>query len=1266
MSKTCSLASKLFPAIIFFTTILYLFPVNSQSITINEIMTSNRSTIADLDGDFPDWIELYNHGEDTVNLEGWGLSDDYNNPFRWIFPRAAIEPNGFLLVWASGKDRRPDQNMMAPGLMRDVYEGIPGVLVEDLVNHPTYPGEPTHSGIISDRFESPTNIGDNYGQRMHGWISPPSDGYYTFWIAGDDECQLFLSSGQNPSDITIIASVPVWTQPREWNKYPQQRSEEIYLKKGELYYIKALMKEGYGGDCLAVGWQLPDGTLDKPVSGEYLFWNENELHTNFSISSAGEEVLLTNPLGELVDEIPPRPLPGDISLGRYPDGSENLMYFNNPTPGKSNSTTGYTGLLEPPVFSHPAGFHEGPFYLNLSSTDPDVQVIYTLDGSRPDPDNLGGTTFGYKNSFPEGTHSQPGPMLYSTYRSFLFSEPLLITDRTDETEVLARMSSTYHSNPDYFPTDRIYKGNVVRAMAIKDGAMPSNPVTQTFFVTPALNDRFSLPVISLSIQPDHLFGYNNGIYTAGKVFDDWRATYPTRGANGGSSANYNQRGPEWEFPAYMELLEKDLPSPSLSQGIGVRIHGGWTRRLRSKSLRLYARGEYGESRFNHRMFPDQPYDSYNRLILRNSGNDFPNTMFRDASIQAMVAHLDLDVLAYRPFIVMINGEYWGIKNLRERYDKHYLHRVYAVDPENIDVLNLEHGLGVTVREGDREHYNSMINYINSNGLAGDHHYRHIRTLMDVENFTDYNISNIFVYNHDWPGNNTELWRLKTPGYIPGAPKGHDGRWRWLLFDTDYGLGWWNNDVRHNTLEFATATGGTGWPNPDFSTLILRNLLSNESYRNYFINRFADLLNTTFLPERTTAIINHMKSVIEPEMEEHIARWSVPESMDTWDQEVQIMINFLNRRPAIQRGHIRRYFNLSGYTRINLDVSSPLQGHIKINTIDILASTIGVDPDPYPWSGEYFQGVPVELEAIPGPGYLFDRWEGLDNNYERQVSQAFADTSSSITAHFMESTGIHYWHFNSLPGGIITGIETDYSLLPGGGYISYPGTGDGYMDRVSDGSDLNSWGEAGTGYGLRVRNPSDTRELIINSPTNGYRSITLSYATKRTSNGAGMQEIYFRSSDEGPWNKIPATINVTEEWTMHRVSLPSAGVDNNPDLTIRILFQGGQASAESGNNRFDNIRIEGLKARADDGDPAFIPSRTGQYFHIWHSNGAIHLKNPSEENITLNIYNTNGTAMGSYEVTGYGHHTIPFRPASGIYIARLAGTRGVSTEKFLVW
>jgi hypothetical protein len=684
-----------------------------------------------------------------------------------------------------------------------------------------------------------------------------------------------------------------------------------------------------------------------------------------------------------------------------------------------------------------------------------------------------------------------------------------------------------------------------------------------------------------------------------------------------------------------------------------------------KSLRLYARSEYGESRFNHRLFPDQPYESFNRVILRNGGNDFPNTMFRDAAIQAMVAHLNMDVLAYRPVVVFINGEYWGIHNLRERYDKHYLNRVYGVDPENIDLLNYAHGLGIAIREGDRTQYDSMTAYINANGLTNDQHYRHIQTMIDTENFIDYNISHIFVYNHDWPGNNTELWRLRTSSPPADAPVGHDGRWRWLLFDTDYGLGWWNNYVNHNTLAFATQAGLSGWPNPDFSTFLLRNLLKNQSFRNDFINRFADLLNTAFLPQRTIGIVTAMKAAIEPEMAEHIARWSMPGSMDKWDEEVQVMTDFLLKRPAIQRKHIRRHFGLSGYTMINLDVSSPDHGYIRLNTINILSDTEGISEDPYPWNGIYYQDIPIHFEANTLPGYAFDRWEGLDETLSPATHQVFTDSIANVKAHFSDAEILHYWHFNDLQEGPLSGIEPDHSLLAGG-LITYQGTGEGYMDRVADGSSTNALTDATDGRALRVRNPSDTREMIIQAPTTGYRSITLSYASKRTNNGARVQKLAVQTSENGSWQPVSSVVTITEDWTLHHFSLSANGVENNPDLAVRISFHGDECLGESGNNRFDNIRIEGLAVKPDDGQVSAKPiSGNTEEMSCWHHLGTLNLKSPFQEMSRLIIYNTSGHTLATYQVPGSGHHTFPFTRGPGIYIIQLLGNDGIATTRIMV-
>ena len=152
----------------------------------------------------------------------------------------------------------------AGGLLREVYTEIPGSLIEDLLASSKYPGQPDVSEILPV-FEAPTDVLDNYGQRLRGFVIPPVTGDYVFWIAGDDECALYLSSTTSPSDAVDIATVPGWTSSREWGKYPSQQSGVIRLDAARMYYVEALMKEGGGGDNLAVRWQLPGGVIEEPI-----------------------------------------------------------------------------------------------------------------------------------------------------------------------------------------------------------------------------------------------------------------------------------------------------------------------------------------------------------------------------------------------------------------------------------------------------------------------------------------------------------------------------------------------------------------------------------------------------------------------------------------------------------------------------------------------------------------------------------------------------------------------------------------------------------------------------------------------------------------------------------------------------------------------------------------------------------------------------------------------------------------------------------------
>lgn len=1260
--------------------------VNAQELRINEMMASNAFTIADEDGDYEDWIELFNSGSQIINLEGFGLSDNYDNPFKWVFPDISIEPGAYLLVWASGKDRKPLAGGLCSGLVREVYTGIPGWTVDDLINHPKYPDHPDSRGVVRDFFEAPINIGDHYGQRMMGWIKAPVSGSYRFWISSDDHSNLYLSTSSDPEDAVMIANVPGWTQPRQWNKYPQQQSVPITLQAGEYYYVKALMKEHEGGDNLAVGWELPDGTMQRPIPGEHLFNDQGQLHTNFSISAAGEEVFITNPAGEMLDEVTPTAIPTDISYGRSPDGIGGFYFFDEPTPGQSNTTQSFSEVLEQPLFSFPGGFYPTAFDLTITHPDPDVTIIYTIDGSDPDIENLSGSSYQYKNRYPQNPGQPPGPFLSNTFYSHIYNGSILITDRSSEPDKLTHISSTWHFTPTYFPGSPVKKGIPVRAIAVKEDAIPSRPLSHTYFISDDEGNPFELPVVSITTQEDHLYDYEQGIYVAGIVFDSWRAGNSWQYANGGSPANYWRRGEEWEYPANMEIFSKGGNHADLNHGIGLRIHGGWSRAFPKKSLRLYARARYGESLFNYQFFKDNEHTSFNRLMLRNSGNDAPHTLFRDAAIQRIMTNLNFDTQDYQPAIVFINGEYWGIHNFRERYDKHYLARVYGIDPENIDLLEVN----ASVKEGDMEHYNNMRAYIANNNMGLAYHYAYIKTQMDVVNFIDYNIAQIYAGNTDWPGNNIDFWRLRTDEYIPDAPLGHDGRWRWLMFDTDFGFGLYGASYTHNTLGFATNPNGPDWPNPPWSTFLLRNLLTNADFRTSFIIRFADLLNTHFVPSHVVSIISEMQEKIEPEIPAHIHRWGSPSSLSAWQSDVNVMTNYATQRPLFLRTHLRQHFNIPSNILLELDVSHADQGLIRVNTIEVRPETPGVPPLPYPWSGIYFNGIPIEIEAVAAHGYAFSHWEGSISSTNALLNIT-PESSLHLKAHFVESESpepeiIHYWHFNDLPSGTLSSVRTDFSAAGvEAGVISYPGTGSGYMDRRTHReedpvSNLNllMGEEENQGAVLRVRNPADTRELIFKASTTGYKDISVAFATTRTTNGANAQAFYYSVDNGSNWHIIDQAYltYLLPSWELKTFDLSEIGiVNNNNDLLFRIMFVGNGNDGTSGNNRFDNFSVHGV---AWDGEPTSTDRQAFDHGDKLPDISITAYPNPASDLLfiaftsigqaTISLSNIHGQILKSQVVKTPGNHHIEFSTgdlSEGVYLLIVEHKNALVVERILV-
>lgn len=306
----------------------------------------------------------------------------------------------------------------------------------------------------------------------------------------------------------------------------------------------------------------------------------------------------------------------------------------------------------------------------------------------------------------------------------------------------------------------------------------------------------------------------------------------------------------------------------LAQDCGARIHGNATQSFPQKSLSLYARTEYGASHFHARLFPELPYTDYKRVIVRNTGNAWREQGFRDLALQVMVSGMGFETQAGQPALHFINGEYWGLANLRERYDEHYFVRCYGLAEDEVALL----ALNADVEEGppaERDRYLALRDFVGSADLTSASSMQQVRAQMDVDDFASYMTAEIYGANTDWPGNNIRFWRRSVAQVDTTAPHGLDGRWRWLMYDVDGAL----RDPLHDTLAAATATDGPEWPNPPWSTALLRGLLGNPGFRTEFINSIADHLNSTFQPPRLVAMIDSLATIYAP---------VIPDWQDRWD------------------------------------------------------------------------------------------------------------------------------------------------------------------------------------------------------------------------------------------------------------------------------------------------------------------------------------------------------------------------------------------------
>lgn len=611
--------------------------------------------------------------------------------------------------------------------------------------------------------------------------------------------------------------------------------------------------EIYNPDSMAINledWQLSDDisrsqywSFPAYSLGPYQFLvvflsgknrlDNGEIHTDFRLKLMEEPIILFDPEGRLRFKYEVQCVPPDISIGMKPDASGNIVLLH-PSPGFSNnqSTTVQINYKKDTIFfSHPNGLYKETIQLELMSNYAHNTIYYTLNGSMPDD------------------------------RSSKYEQALSLEDQTGRENLISgiRTSEQWIS-----PGNDIYKFPVVRAVVYSQGC-PASPVySKSFFINKNIQNKYEIPVVSLITDPENLFDKEYGIYVRGK------------------HENYGQGGKEWERPAHFEYFDPD-GELQIDQNIDIRIHGGGSRSAPQKSLRLYARDKYGTAHFQYPFFKQKPaLTSFKTLILR-SVRDWSGTMFKEELCHHLVRDLDLDYMAGQTVIAFINGEYWGIHSLRERQDINYVRNNHQISISGIDIIAHALYSGLVVEEGDETEYTRLLAQLESSDLSDDNIYRSFSESIDLQNFIDYYITELYFANGDFPHNNVKIWR----------PHEGDGKWRLFFFDCD------NCMTRTNYDHISEYTNPSDYLqiHEDWTTFIFQKLLENKEFRDSLYHQFLIHLNSTFHPDTVLGMIDRYKALYLPLVPEHIYRWHIPNDVIKWMHNTDMLTKFALQRPS---------------------------------------------------------------------------------------------------------------------------------------------------------------------------------------------------------------------------------------------------------------------------------------------------------------------------------------------------------------------------------
>jgi hypothetical protein len=870
-----------------------------SQIFINEASNKNGSLLYTVTQETPDWIEIYNANGTPTNLLGYGISDKRSTPLKWVFPNTILGASSFMTILASGNNFFPK------------------------IDHYETAVFPTDSW----KYLIPT------ASTATNWHTPLFDA--SSWTTAS----LGIGYGDG-DDITTITnpSTSIYTR-LQFTITDTSKIETTFLDidfdDGFVAYLNGIEIARSGLTSSPPLWN------DLSSEHEANIYQGNSI-TQFIIDKATANLALKNGVNVL-----------SIEVHNSNPGSSDLTLIPYLSFGIKNATTLFSGTIHPYFNATTSGLFETNFtiksegetlYLsNPSGTIIDSLVVPYMDANMSFGKLTDGTPTGFLFQTPTPGASNNTATGYAgfelkpviTFRGGFYNGPITtnavnnsITGgilRYSTDGEIPNINSPIYTDPITLNANTVLK---VRCFSSNPLILPSASATESYFFL----DDYSLPVIAISIDSVDLYG-------ASGIFDNsWS---------------------DWKKPCFMEYYDVDgLKLFESKSSIKPDGGAGGSRSNPQHSVTLEpANSTFGEGTpINYPLIPEKPFiDKYYSFYLRNGSNYWNQYPQKDATFMRMMGETHTPHQAYTPVIVYVNGEYFGVYELREKTKASYYENNYGNNQDSLDLLAMSYFYGpgiLRVSQGSDTGFYNMKNFVSTYPASSPDYFDKSNSKLDLYNFSDYIVGENWFANTDWIYNNMKISRTRTNG----------NKWRFGLQDMELGLAGWS-DENTNIFDFFRYNNQ---PNPFWS--IYDGLIQNPEFKNYFINRYADLMNTIFQPSSFTPLVNTMYTQLLPELPKHFQKWTgdIAGGMATYSAIRNQMLNQFTLRNGSVRNQIVSEYALVKQVDVTLNVSPAGAGYIKISTIV---------PMTLPWTGVYFDGNPVVITAVANPGFVFNSWIG---------------------------------------------------------------------------------------------------------------------------------------------------------------------------------------------------------------------------------------------------------------------------------------------------